>query len=363
MSWKLASEESHETLWLDPKRSVPMFFRWIVREGNPVMFRLGQRGQQSDEEPIHEVLLNQPYLPATFPVTQQQFELWTQSDDYRQSWLPAHRSMLDSFPGPHQNHFDGNSRHPAESLSWLEATGYCAWLNESGFVPGGFLAQLPSEARWEYGCRAGSITDYHTGDGEVALEGAGWYAGNSGHSTHEVGGKIFNGFHLYDMHGNVSEWCQDCYVPSAWRRRPNGVIDPVENSVAMEGEISVRGYRNGADLMGRILEQPWIQPSERKELADLLPKIRRLGPAWDFQVIETALETGEWPVEERQLAGEMQRRFQKMSKPHAVGGDQPRVLRGGSWLGQAAGCRSVGPDGSRPVVAIGVAASAFVCQR
>lgn len=71
---------------------------------------------------------------------------------------------------------------------------------------------LPTEAQWEYACRAGTDTDYHTGDGEAAMSAAGWYTENSESQTHDVGSKARNAFRLYDVHGNVWEWCRDRFI-------------------------------------------------------------------------------------------------------------------------------------------------------
>jgi formylglycine-generating enzyme required for sulfatase activity len=112
---------------------------------------------------------------------------------------------------------------PVEQVSWWEAIQCCNALsakaglqpcyNEStgdcDFTKSGF--RLPTEAEWEYACRAGTTTNYYTGNLESDLARAGWYSSNSSGKTHLVGRKTPNAWGLYDMHGNAWEWCNDWY--------------------------------------------------------------------------------------------------------------------------------------------------------
>ena len=203
-------------------RGVTMRFRRI----DPGEFRMGGRGEYADEEPIHRVRITRPFYLGVYPVTQAQFAVWTKLKGV-----------------DHKNHFGGKN-HPAENLDWNQATQYCDWLNEDCHArfPAGFVATLPTEAQWEYACRAGTDTQYNTGDGAAALARTGWYDESS---THPVGEKEPNSWGLCDMHGNVWEWCKDVWDEHAYQRRVDGITDPV--SALDEGsKVPGRVMRGGS---------------------------------------------------------------------------------------------------------------------
>ena len=132
----IPGSQPHILTW--PEHGLEMTFR-LIPAGS---FRMGSRGYDEREEPVHRVLISEPFWLAETPVTQSQFALWTRSAKIE-----------------HENHFKGHPDHPAEKLNWEEATVFCAWLTreKSGEFPEGFtLARLPTEAEWEYACRAGT---------------------------------------------------------------------------------------------------------------------------------------------------------------------------------------------------------------
>jgi len=96
---------------------------------------------------------------------------------------------------------------PIIGISWHDATAYCKWLSEKTKDE----YRLPTEKEWEYACRAGTKTKWSFGDDEKELEKYAWYSKNSDSTTHIVGEKLPNPWGLYDMYGNVREWCEDWY--------------------------------------------------------------------------------------------------------------------------------------------------------
>lgn len=238
MSRELENQRPRLVLPL-PNGGGEMAFRQIVGRDEPVRFRMGSREGSSDEQPPHWVILNQPYWIAETPVTQQQFRAWTESQAYREVWFPEHKGKKLGDKSPHRNHFHGHDLRPAENLCWWEATGFASWLSGSeafgllvdkhGF-PQGSCLRLPSEAEWEYACRAGTDTEYWHGDGEAALQQIDWYEGNSGSRTHNVKntGFLANPFGLYDLHGNVWEWCLDVYQGD-WYRNQGTLAESLAN--------------------------------------------------------------------------------------------------------------------------------------
>ena len=250
------------SLPLDDEQQVWIVFRRISRGS----FLMGSRGYYNDEEPVHLVEIPFDFYLGKFPVTQRQFAVWTQ------------QARID-----HKNEFDGNPEHPAENMNWHEANQFCQWLQgKVGLLAqqaqyrdlAGLQACLPTEAQWEYACSAWHAdhddpshriyTDYHTGDGTAALEQAGWFSGNSNRQTQPVGQKANNRHGLHDMHGNVLEWCRDCWDIRAYRYRIDRQIDPCVETL---DEGTYRVLRGGSwydrATYCRAACRAWFRPAGR----------------------------------------------------------------------------------------------------
>jgi len=172
-------------------------------------FDMGSKNGASDEMPVHKVWVDSFWMDR-FEVVQEQFKKYQISD-------PSH------FKSPER---------PLEQMNWTDAAIYCnersiaeelepcyderTW--QCNFQASGY--RLPTEAEWEYACRAGTTTKYSFGSDARKLKPHGWFAGNSSGKTQPIGQKKPNPWGLYDMHGNVAEWCNDFYSESYYEESP-----------------------------------------------------------------------------------------------------------------------------------------------
>ena len=179
-----------------------MEFVWI----GPGTFMMGspesEEGRWSREGPLHEVEISEGFWLGKYEVTQGEWE-----------------SVMGSNPSYHT----GDSRRPVEQVSWYDVQAFIALLN---YAAGEAVYRLPTEAEWEYACRAGTSTryGYQVSDPNPRLDDYAWYDCNDGCDTKVVGQKKANDWGLYDMHGNVSEWVQDWYDSGYYNDSPR--VDP-----------------------------------------------------------------------------------------------------------------------------------------
>jgi formylglycine-generating enzyme required for sulfatase activity len=162
-------------------------------------FLMGDDNGGGDEKPVHRVKITKPFYLGKHPVTQEQWE---------------------AVMGNNPSHFN-RSKNPVERVSWDDCQAFFEKINAK---VGGGKFSLPAEAQWEYACRAGSVTRYCFGDDMSSLDEYAWYDKNSENKTHAVGKKKPNAWGLYDIHGNVWEWCADWYDGGYYANSP--VDDP-----------------------------------------------------------------------------------------------------------------------------------------
>jgi formylglycine-generating enzyme required for sulfatase activity len=192
-------------------------------------FRMGSAAGRRDERPVHDVTISRSFWMGAYPVTQAQ-------------WQAVMGSNPSYFKGPDL---------PVENVSWDDCQQFISRVNAKG--AGTF--RLPTEAEWEHACRAGS-----TGETHENLEASAWYWDDSGKTTHPVGQKLANAWGLYDMTGNIDEWCQDWYGKSYFadspsidpQGPPSGAFRVVRGGSFVHEAYRIRyAYRGGVSPFGR----------------------------------------------------------------------------------------------------------------
>jgi formylglycine-generating enzyme required for sulfatase activity len=200
----------------------------------------GEKGRKPDETPLHKVKIA-PFWMGRCEVTWNEFELFMYPDDEKRLREEAGAAtytdkLSDAVTRPSKPYTEmsfgmGKENFPAISMTQHGANKYCHWLSAKT----GHFYRLPTEAEWEYACRAGSTTAYSFGDDATQLPEYAWFEDNSDFKYQKIGKKKPNPWGLYDMHGNVAEWCLDQYQPD---------------------------YANVLGPAGQAIANPWVQATK-----------------------------------------------------------------------------------------------------
>ena len=245
---KIATTATPESV---PKEIEPIVPEMVLVEAGS--FQMGSTNGRPDQQPVHTVHITRPFYISKYAVTFEEYDLFC--DDTIGIPKPKDRGW-------------GRGAHPVSGVNWYDAVKYCNWLSEKeGLTPcydvKGKLTQcdfsangyrLPTEAEWEYAARGGHKSQGYEYTGSNNVDDVGWYEGNSGGQTHPVGQKQPNELGLYDMSGNMWEWCWDWYGKDYYASSP--VSDPTGPSSGTgvyiaDADRARRGgsYREKSDVL------------------------------------------------------------------------------------------------------------------
>lgn len=205
----------------------------------------GQAGAEADEQPQHKVELAAFWMGA-YEVTYDEFSIFLNDISLSQN------IVTDAVTRPSSPYIDmtlGMGKaggFPANSMQQYGAIMYCKWL----YTKTGIFFRLPTEAEWEYACRAGSTTVYPFGDNAGALGDYAWFSKNSDNKYHKVGQKKPNAWGLYDMLGNVGEWVLDQYQSDYYASLSGTAVQPLrEPSTRHPRTVRGGSYRDDAQAL------------------------------------------------------------------------------------------------------------------
>jgi formylglycine-generating enzyme required for sulfatase activity len=212
-------------------------------------FHAEDKDSKYDEGPQHEIEI-EPFWMGKCEITWEQYEQWSMELDKQRRKAnkiapSAWDDLADQVMWPTKPYTDmsfgmgKDGGFPAVCMTQLAAECYCKWLSAKT----GRYYRLPTEAEWEYACRAGTKTAYSFGDDPKKLGEYGWFEGNSNDKYHKIGQKKPNPWGLYDMHGNVAEWVVDQYNPTAYAQCAGKTL---RNPVVVPSTEYPRTVRGGA---------------------------------------------------------------------------------------------------------------------
>jgi uncharacterized repeat protein (TIGR02543 family) len=255
---------------------VTVFARWSSIEFKTIAagtFKMGSPSTEANhkaDEMQHTVVITKDFYIGKYEVTQKQYN-----------------DVMGEATG--DNTYGKGDNYPVYDVSWYDAVKFCNALSEKEGLTSAYTIngsdvtwnegstgyRLPTEAEWEYACRAGTTTAYSFGESDIDLYDFAWYIEDSELKTHEVGKKRANQWGLYDMHGNVMEWCWDWYSISYFSIEPSGVKDPTGPETGTK-----RVLRGG----GNVTEFPYLRSAARMSV-DPVPSFNDVG----FRLVRTIL--------------------------------------------------------------------------
>jgi len=177
-----------------------------------------EQGRNDDEGPQQEITLS-PFYIGIHEVTYDEFLLFSSSDRDTPEHAPDTQFDPDLIARPSPPYEDpahgmGTNGHPAVGMTQWGALQYTYWLSSKT----GIFYRLPTEAEWEYACRAGTMNAFSFGENSDSLDSYAWHLGNSNETYHAVGQKAPNPWGIFDMHGNIAEWTLDEYSPTYYEK-------------------------------------------------------------------------------------------------------------------------------------------------
>jgi formylglycine-generating enzyme required for sulfatase activity len=186
-------------------------------------FEMGSSDGYADQQPVHTVTITKPFHIGKYEVTFEEYDIFCENT--QKCSKPDDRG-------------EGRGKRPVVGVDWYDAIAYCNWLSEEEalapcYSGKGKLTQcdfsangyrLPTEAEWEYAARGGLKSQGYSFAGSNNPDEVAWYDENAGGETHPVGQKKPNELGLYDMSGNMFEWCWDWYIEDYYRKSPS--VDP-----------------------------------------------------------------------------------------------------------------------------------------